>query len=49
MFRFVSFELFGRKKIGPLVHHTYPLLHARKELELLATVSVEGKIVLTNS
>jgi len=43
------FELLGPKKIDPLVHCTFPLLDARKALELLATGSVEGKIVLTYS
>jgi NADPH:quinone reductase len=43
------FSLVVEKKIDPLVHGTFPLLDARKALELLATGSVEGKIVLTNS
>jgi NADPH:quinone reductase len=42
------FSLLAEKKIDPLVNRTFPLLDARKELELLATNSVEGKIVLTN-
>jgi NADPH2:quinone reductase len=42
------FSLLVEKKIDPLVHRTFPLLDARKALELLATGSVEGKIVLTN-
>jgi NADPH2:quinone reductase len=40
------FSLLAEKKIDPLVHSTFPLLDARKALELLATGSVEGKIVL---
>jgi NADPH:quinone reductase len=42
------FSLLGEKKIDPLVHRTFPVLDARKALELLAAGSVEGKIVLTN-
>lgn len=42
------FALLAEKKIDPLVNHTFPLLDARKALELLAAGSVEGKIVLTN-
>jgi NADPH2:quinone reductase len=41
------FALLAEKKIDPLVHRTFPLLEARKALEVLATGSVEGKIVLT--
>ena len=43
------FWLLGQKKIDPLVNYTFPLLDARKALELLATGSAEGKIVLANS
>jgi len=43
------FALLAEKKIDPLVTHTFKLLEARQALELLATGSVEGKIVLTNS
>jgi NADPH:quinone reductase-like Zn-dependent oxidoreductase len=39
--------LVEEQKIDPLVSRTFPLLEARKALELLATGSVEGKIVLT--
>jgi NADPH:quinone reductase-like Zn-dependent oxidoreductase len=42
------FTLLAEKKIDPLVNCTFPLLEARKALELLASGSVEGKIVLTN-
>ena len=42
------FALLAEKKIDPLVNRTFPLLEARQALELLATSSVEGKIVLTN-
>ena len=41
------FALLAEKKIDPLVNRTFPLLEARQALELLATSSVEGKIVLT--
>jgi len=41
------FALLADKKIDPLVNCTFPLLDARKALELLAGGSVEGKIVLT--
>jgi NADPH2:quinone reductase len=40
------FSLLAEKKIDPLVNCTFPLLDARKALELLARGSVEGKIVL---
>jgi NADPH:quinone reductase len=43
------FARLAEKKIDPLVNRTFPLLEARQALELLATGSVEGKIVLTNS
>jgi NADPH:quinone reductase len=42
------FALLANKKIDPLVHATFPLLAARHALELLATGSVEGKLVLTS-
>lgn len=42
------FDLLTQKKINPLINRTFPLLDARKSLELLATGSVEGKIVLIN-
>ncbi len=40
------FALLARKKIDPLITHTFDLLEPRKALELLATGSVQGKIVL---
>ena len=43
------FALLAEKKIDPLVTHTFKRLESRQALELLATGSVEGKIVLTNS
>jgi NADPH:quinone reductase len=43
------FSLLMEKRVDPLVTHTFSLLDARKALELLATGSVEGKIVLINS
>ena len=42
------FALLAEKKIDPLVNRTFPLLEARQAIELLASGSVEGKIVLTN-
>ena len=42
------FKLLAEKKIDPLVNRTFPLLEARQAIELLASGSVEGKIVLTN-
>lgn len=41
------FALLAAKKIDPLVNRTFPLLAVREALELLASGSVEGKIVLT--
>jgi len=41
------FALLAEKKIDPMITHTFPLLEARKAVELLAGGSVEGKIVLT--
>jgi NADPH:quinone reductase len=43
------FELVAAKKIDPTIAVTFPLLDAREAIELLATGSVEGKIVLTNA
>jgi NADPH:quinone reductase-like Zn-dependent oxidoreductase len=40
------FALVAEKKIDPLITHTLPLLDARRAVELLASGSVEGKIVL---
>jgi NADPH:quinone reductase len=42
------FALLAEKKIDPMVARTFPLLEARKGLELLAAGGVEGKIVLEN-
>ncbi len=42
------FKLIADKKITPMISATFPLLAAREAIELLATGSVEGKIVLTN-
>jgi NADPH2:quinone reductase len=42
------FALLAAKKIDPLIQTTFPLLEARQAVELLASGSVEGKIVLTN-
>jgi NADPH:quinone reductase len=41
------FTLLAEKKIDPMISRTFPLLEAREALELLASGSVEGKIVLT--
>jgi len=43
------FALLGEGKIDPMIARTFPLLEARKALALLATGSVEGKIVLEAS
>ena len=43
------FSFVAEKKIDPLVTQTFPLLDARRAIELLATGSVAGKIVLTNA
>ena len=43
------FSLLAEKKIDPLVTYTFPLLEARRALELLAAGTVEGKIVLENT
>jgi NADPH:quinone reductase-like Zn-dependent oxidoreductase len=42
------FALIAEKKIAPLIAAIFPLMDARQALELLATGSVEGKIVLVN-
>ncbi|MGD0364745.1 MAG: zinc-binding dehydrogenase [Bryobacteraceae bacterium] len=42
------FALLAEKKIDPLVTHTFGLLEARQAIELLATGTVAGKIVLLN-
>jgi NADPH2:quinone reductase len=42
------FALLAEKKIDPLVSRTFPLLEAKQAFELLATGSVEGKIVLVD-
>jgi NADPH:quinone reductase-like Zn-dependent oxidoreductase len=42
------FALHAAKKIDPLVAATFPLLAAQQAIELLATGTVAGKIVLTN-
>jgi NADPH2:quinone reductase len=41
--------LLEEKRIDPLITHTFPLLEAKKAIELLASGTVEGKIVLTRS
>ena len=41
--------LVAGKKLDPLVAATFPLLEARRALELLAKGSIEGKIVLTST
>jgi NADPH:quinone reductase len=41
------FSLLAERKIDPMVSRTFPLLDARRALELLAAGSVEGKIVLS--
>jgi NADPH2:quinone reductase len=43
------FALLAEKKIDPMIARTFPLLEAKQAIELLATGSVEGKIVLENS
>jgi NADPH:quinone reductase-like Zn-dependent oxidoreductase len=40
------FGLLEHKKVSPLIARTFPLLEARKAIELLASGTVEGKIVL---
>jgi len=42
------FALLQEKKLTPPITHIFNLLEARQAIELLATGSVEGKIVLTN-
>jgi NADPH:quinone reductase-like Zn-dependent oxidoreductase len=41
------FTLLAEKEIDPLVSRTFAVLEAKQAIELLATGSVEGKIVLT--
>jgi NADPH:quinone reductase len=41
------FALVAQRKIEPVIAATFPMDHARTALELLATGTVEGKIVLT--
>ncbi len=43
------FALLADGKIDPFIAATFPLLAARQALELLATGSVEGKIVLVRA
>ena len=43
------FALLAEKKIDPFITHAFALLEAKQAIELLATGSVEGKIVLTNA
>jgi NADPH2:quinone reductase len=43
------FKLIGQKDIAPVVARTFDLLEAREALALLATGSVQGKLVLTRS
>ena len=40
------FELLRNKKIDPVIKYTFPLLEARKAIELLISGSATGKIVL---
>jgi NADPH2:quinone reductase len=42
------FALIAEKKIDPMIARTFPLLEARQALELLASATLPGKIVLTN-
>jgi NADPH:quinone reductase-like Zn-dependent oxidoreductase len=42
------FSLLERKKIDPLISQTFPLLEAGKALDLLASGTAEGKIVLVD-
>jgi NADPH:quinone reductase-like Zn-dependent oxidoreductase len=39
--------LVARKSINPVIAATFPLRDAKRAIELLATATVEGKIVLT--
>jgi NADPH:quinone reductase len=43
------FSLLAEKKIDPMVTKTFPLLEARRALELLAAGGVEGKVVLADA
>jgi NADPH:quinone reductase-like Zn-dependent oxidoreductase len=42
------FALLAEKRIDPLINYTFPLLDAKRALQLLAAGSAVGKIVLTN-
>jgi NADPH:quinone reductase-like Zn-dependent oxidoreductase len=42
------FELLREKKIDPVIKYTFPLLEARKAIELLISGTATGKIVLTD-
>ena len=42
------FALIAEKKIDPMIARTFPLLEAQAALELLASATLPGKIVLTN-
>ena len=41
------FALVAQKQISPVIAATFPLWEAKRAIELLATGTVEGKIVLT--
>jgi NADPH2:quinone reductase len=43
------FELLREKKIDPVIKYTFPLLEARKAIELLISGTATGKIILTDS
>jgi NADPH:quinone reductase-like Zn-dependent oxidoreductase len=43
------FKLLAEKKLDPMVSHTFPILEAAKALDLQATGSVTGKIVLVGA
>lgn len=45
----IIFALVAEKRVDPLVIAKFPLLEAKRALELQATGTVEGKIVLTNA
>src|ERR1700679_3975389 len=42
------FELLSEKKIDPVIKYTFPLLEARKAIELLISGAATGKIVLND-
>jgi NADPH:quinone reductase-like Zn-dependent oxidoreductase len=42
------FELLSEKKIDPVIKYTFPLLEARKAIELLISGTATGKIILTD-